>query len=208
MRWLTQQLDHLLCWLQRLFKWKRQTRLFLSRANSHSSSQAHIQQSSQGDRNQIVAQMSGGNAIGSVKGPVYISPTIYQTDPETFKQVDQEKYIDPVKQGLNALAALTQIPEVRRSLITFQVRFEAACQQIETIVNYKMLHDLLHTLELDCYRGILRESKRLSENITTLNTQIDHNSTPQNLLGDIQQIDDNTILYNLIDHDRDLSTLR
>lgn len=103
----------------------------------------------------MVAQMSGGNAIGSVKGPVYINSTIYQANPEPPKQDVHEEYIDSVKQGLNALADLTQIPEVRRSLITYQVKFEAACQQIDTIANYKTLHDLLHTLELYCYRGIL-----------------------------------------------------
>ncbi|OUC14739.1 MAG: hypothetical protein B0A82_10430 [Alkalinema sp. CACIAM 70d] len=205
MKWLIRQLDRLLRWLQCLFKRKRQVRPPLS--TSHPAFHSYIDQNSQGDRNQIIAQMSGGTAIENVEGAVYIGATIYQSDLGTSRQDVHEEDIDSVKQGLNALAALTRIPEVRRSLITYQVRFEAACQQIDTIANYKTLHDLLHTLELDCYRGILQESKRLSEDSTTLIPQINHDPTLQKLLGGIQKIEDSTILYNLIDRDRDLQNL-
>lgn len=186
MKRFIRQFDHLLHWLQRLFKRKRRARPPLT--TSYPAIQTHIQQDSQGDRNQIIARMSGGTAIERVKGSVYISPTIYQIDLEPVKQVVQEKYVDPVKQGLNALAALIQIPEVRRSVTTFQVAFEAACQQIDSIANYKALHDLLHSLEFHCYNGIVQELERLSKDPIGLDNLIDYDWTLQNLLAKIQKV--------------------
>ncbi|MBD2078313.1 toll/interleukin-1 receptor domain-containing protein [Phormidium sp. FACHB-592] len=155
----------------------------------------------------MVAQMSDGTLINSVEGQVvHIGDNIYQFDQETGKQVFQEKYGDPV-QGLNALAALMQLPEVQKSVTTFRVVFEAACQQIDVIANYKALHDLLHKLELHCYNGIVQESKRLSENSTALVSLIEHDLTLKNLLRGIQKIEDSTILDNLIEHDLTLQNL-
>lgn len=207
MKWLSRQFNRLLRWLQRLFKPNR-------RLHPHiPSSQSHIQQTSQGACNLIIGQMSGGTAIESIEAQtVHFGATIYQSNQkanenqEASKQVFQEKYDDPL-QGLNALVTLMQLPEVRRSVTTFSVVFEAACQQINVIANYKALHDLLHTLELDCYDGIIQESKRLLEKSTVPVSLIDDSLGSKKLLKGAKRIEDSTVLYNLIRHDITLQNL-
>lgn len=173
--------DRLLCLFQHLFRSKRRVRPPLSA--SHSASQNYIYQNSPGDRNQIIAQMSGGTAIENVEELVIIC----QSNQESARQVDQEKCDAPV-QDLNALAVLMQVPEVRRSVTTFQVVFEAAYQQISIIANYKALHDLLHTLELHCYDGIVQELERLSKDSIGVDSLINYDWILQNLLAKIQEV--------------------
>jgi len=73
MNWLTRQFNRLLRWLRRRFDRKR-------RASSPlpvPTDQAYIQQNSQGDRNQTIAQMSGGTAIANVENLIqnfHLSP--------------------------------------------------------------------------------------------------------------------------------------
>jgi hypothetical protein len=68
MKLLVKQFNCLLSWLQRLFKPKRRLH------PSVPSSQNHIQQTGQGDRNQIIAQMSGGTAIANLEQHFHLSP--------------------------------------------------------------------------------------------------------------------------------------
>ena len=59
MSWLTRQFNRLLRWLHRRFDRNRRARS----PHPIPMAQTHIQQSSQGDRNQVIAEMSGGTAI-------------------------------------------------------------------------------------------------------------------------------------------------
>jgi hypothetical protein len=120
---------------------------------------------------------------------------IYQADPETIKRIvreelllPQQKYSNLVGLGLNALAELMQNSEVRSAVITFRVDFEAACKQIEIIANYKEIHDLLHTLEFQCYSGIVQESKRFPADETALDILFDHELTLQKTLRGVQEV--------------------
>jgi hypothetical protein len=149
-----------------------------------------IDQTVRGEHSQVLGQMSGGTAIGNVEGQIHI----YQADPETIKRIVREElrlppqeYGDPVKVGLNALAELLQVPEVNSAVITFRVDFQAACEQINIIANYKALHDQLHTLEFQCYAGIIQEAKRFPDE-TALDILSDHELTLQNILAEIQDI--------------------
>ncbi|MDX2228424.1 MAG: hypothetical protein NW220_02210 [Leptolyngbyaceae cyanobacterium bins.349] len=155
-----------------------------------------IDQAVRGDRAQSLGQMSGGTAIANLEGrEVHIGDRIYQTDPETVKRIVREElqivhreYGEPVRQGLNALADLMQASTVRDAVTTFRIVFEAACDQIDAIANYKALHDLLHTLEFQCYSGIVQESRRFPEDETTLDILMDHELTFQNLLTEMQRV--------------------
>ncbi|UBF28523.1 hypothetical protein K9N68_11970 [Kovacikia minuta CCNUW1] len=120
---------------------------------------------------------------------------VYQTDPETIKRIvreelrlPQREYGDPVSLGLNALTELMQHPEARSAVITFRVDFKAASEQINIIANYKGLHDLLHTLEFQCYSGIVQESRRFPEDETALDILTDHELTLQKLLREVQEL--------------------
>ncbi|WP_017302005.1 hypothetical protein [Nodosilinea nodulosa] len=147
------------------------------------------------------------NAAGDVRidqsNPVYITSEnitfqhrgLDEVDPEMMKQIVREElriahteYGDPVGEGLNALTDLMQVPEVRAAVITFRVVFEAACDQIDVVANYKVLHDLLHTLEFQCYSGIVQEAKRFPEDETALDILMEHELILQGLLGEMQQV--------------------
>jgi Effector-associated domain 10 len=119
---------------------------------------------------------------------------LYQ-DPETIKRIvreelrlPQREYGNSVSQGLNALAELMQYPEAISAVITFRVDFQAACERIDIIANYKEVHDLLHTLEFQCYNGIVQESKRFPDDETALEILTDHELTLQKLLREVQEV--------------------
>ena len=140
-------------------------------------------------------QQSGkfGVNIGQGQG-VHIGD-VYQVDPETIKRIvreelrlPQREYGDPVSLGLNALTELMQYSEARSAVITFRVDFQAACEQINIIANYKELHDLLHTLEFQCYNGIVQESKRFPDDETAFDILTDHEMTLQKILMEVQEV--------------------
>ena len=155
-----------------------------------------ITQNVRGDRTQTVAQVSGGAAIASVEGQqIHIDNRTYQADPETVKRLVREElrvahteYGQPVSQGLNALVALMQVPEVKDAVITFRVVFQAACGQIDVIANYKALHDLLHTLEFQCYGVIVNSAKSFPNDDTAIDNLMQYELTLQDLLAEMQQI--------------------
>jgi hypothetical protein len=71
MKWLLKQINRLLRWLQHLFKSRRQLHPPVP------SKQNYIQQTGQGNRNQMIAQMSGGTAITNVENLIqyfHLSP--------------------------------------------------------------------------------------------------------------------------------------
>src|SRR5581483_3694865 len=56
-------------------------------------------------------------------------------------------------QGLAALQQLMKDDDVRDAVGDFQSDFKGAASQIEILGMYKDLHDLLHTLQFQCYKG-------------------------------------------------------
>jgi Effector-associated domain 10 len=144
-------------------------------------------------------QQSGEYAVNIGQGQgIHIGPVYnQQIELETIKQIVREElrlpqkdYGNSVGRGLEALAELMRHAEVRAAVITFWVDFQAACERIEIIANYKELHDLLHTLEFQCYSGILQESKRFSnsEDETALEILMDHELTLQRTLRDVKDV--------------------
>jgi hypothetical protein len=65
-----------------------------------------------------------------------------------------------ITQGLSALIALMRAPEVHAAVLTFRIDFQAACEQIGILADYKRLHDLFQQLE-DRYYLIYHDLKRL-----------------------------------------------
>lgn len=148
-----------------------------------------IQQDVEGDRNQAIGQAWHSMIVNVSGGEVFINT--HKQEQETIAKPApsaHEEYGNPVKQGLSVLIALMQVPEVRRSVTTFRVAFEVACQQIDIIADYKALHDLLHNLEFRCYNGIVHELERLSKDPVGIDNLIDHDLTLQNLLAKTQEI--------------------
>ena len=106
-------------------------------------------------------------------------------DIETIKQLIQKQ---SASKGLYALSELMSVPEVRNTAIAFRADFQAVCEQVEVLGNYKDLHDLLHTLEFQCYRGIVQEAKRFPDDESALDILMEHELTLQHLVDEIRDV--------------------
>ncbi|MEM9807643.1 MAG: toll/interleukin-1 receptor domain-containing protein [Cyanobacteria bacterium P01_D01_bin.56] len=102
--------------------------------------------------------------------------------------VYQKQHNISLDSGLHALTDLMQSPEAGFAVTGFCDDFQRARRQVKIIDNYKALHDLLHTLEFQCYNGIVHESKRFPNDETALEILIDHELTLQNILRDIKEL--------------------
>lgn len=65
-----------------------------------------------------------------------------------------------VERGLEALSELMELPEARTAVILFRNDFEAVIDQIDILADYKQVHDILHSLEYQCF-NILQQAVRL-----------------------------------------------
>ena len=91
-------------------------------------------------------------------------------------------------ESLKALIQLMQAPEVREAVVAFQTDFQAACEQIKVLNDYKRLHDLFQGLE-NRYQLIEYDRRRLPadelawESLATL-----HEPEIQTVLGEVLEI--------------------
>jgi hypothetical protein len=90
--------------------------------------------------------------------------------------------------GLETLEQLMKNPQVREAVGDFQSDFEAAATQIEVLAFYKDMHDLLHTLQFQCYRGITQEAKRFPDDATSREILTDHEITFGTLLAQLEEV--------------------
>jgi hypothetical protein len=81
----------------------------------------------------------------------------------------------------NGLAALNELMQFSRNVydavILFQSYFRVAYEQVESLSNYKDLHDLLHHLQFHCYNGISQAALRFPSDDLTLDNLIDYSLT-------------------------------
>jgi hypothetical protein len=81
-----------------------------------------------------------------------------------------------------------QEPAVRDAVVTFRVHFERACDQIDVVASLKDLHDLLHSLQLNCYDGIVQEAKKFPDDEQAQAILHEHEVTLQDKLDDLRKI--------------------
>lgn len=122
----------------------------------------------------------GGDVVGGSK---YGNTYILYSSPAPHAAQSQS-----AQQGLTALAELMADAQVREAVVVFHTEFAATCEQIEILGTYKDLHDLLHTLESQCYWGIVREARHFPDDETALEILSDHNLTLQQIIKNIQAI--------------------
>lgn len=151
---------------------------------------------SSSDRQSLLQLGKYGVNVGEGQD-IQIGDRIYKgADAETIRKIIQDelqavKYGyngQSVRSGLYALTELMAVPQVRAAVFAFRTDFQAVCEQIDVLVNYKDLHDLLHTLEFQCYGGIVQEAKRFPDDETALDILMDHKLTLQQIVTDIQEI--------------------
>jgi hypothetical protein len=73
-----------------------------------------------------------------------------------------------VHEGFVALVDLLSNPEIYASVTVFRSDFKLIGEQIQRLNYYKTLHDLLHKLEMECYRNIVQEARRFPGDEITL----------------------------------------
>ena len=96
---------------------------------------------------------------------------------------------DTVGQGLAALHELMQrSPVVRNAVIAFQTDFEAAHQQLNTVGDYKDLHDLLHKLQFHCYDPLVQEAPRFPQDDLALDNLTDCLLTLEGIVNELNQV--------------------
>ena len=86
------------------------------------------------------------------------------------QRVEALNFGDTNANPINVLIGLMSVPKIYSAVVSFRTDFEAACEQIKLLEFYKDLHDLLHTLEFQCYSSIVREVRRFPRDPTGLET--------------------------------------
>lgn len=96
----------------------------------------------------------------------------------------------PVDAGerLGVLPGLMQSDAVRSRVAAFRTDFEAACQQIDLLVQYKDLHDLLHKLQFRGYNVILQEAPRFPADPLAVDNLLNYEVTLQDLLAQLRTL--------------------
>ena len=95
---------------------------------------------------------------------------------------------DRVSKGINILADLMAVPEVKTAVIKFRTEFQAISAHVEMLATYKDLHDLLHHLEFKCYQGILREARHFPDDDTCLSILESYGQNLQDIIADVEGI--------------------
>ena len=88
-----------------------------------------------------------------------------------------------VGKALGVLVELLWAPEVREAIGAFRNDFEAACQQIDILSDYKALHDQLHQLQFQCFYIIGPMAMRFPEDPETCEILLDQQDAFEAILG-------------------------
>ena len=91
-------------------------------------------------------------------------------------------------QALRALRELMKTPAVRQAVENFRAGFCTASKQIEILVTYKDLHDLLHTLQFQCYNFAMQESRKATDADVGWDSLIDPETTLLRIIGEIEEV--------------------
>ncbi|MBP7692142.1 MAG: hypothetical protein KA764_09510 [Anaerolineales bacterium] len=91
--------------------------------------------------------------------------------------------------GLEALSDLLQnSAEARAAATAFQTDFLAAHQQLDLVGDYKLLHDLLHRLQFQCYNGVAQSAARFPADDTAGEQLSDAQLTLEGILAEARRV--------------------
>jgi hypothetical protein len=86
------------------------------------------------------------------------------------------------EEGLNALLELMRNPQVHGKVATFKADFKTSSKHIEILAYNKDLHDLLHTLQFQCYnylKTIVHDARKEPDNRSIWNHVVNYEHTLQ-----------------------------
>ncbi|MCB0062100.1 MAG: CHAT domain-containing protein, partial [Caldilineaceae bacterium] len=95
---------------------------------------------------------------------------------------------EAIRQDLDVLPQLMQQSNVRDLVASYRADFAAACRQIDSLSNYKALHDLLHKLQFRCYNVIAQEARRFPDDDLALDNLLNYEVTLQDIVSNLQGV--------------------
>jgi hypothetical protein len=108
-----------------------------------------------------IGLIANSNKPGVTAGATHLMPQLFIKTPLTsFADPLGISARQPATQGFSVLADLLANPAVYEAVVVFRSDFKVLCEQIGLLSYYKQLHDLLHQLEIECYRNIIQEARR------------------------------------------------
>jgi|GEM_PF-934326 len=93
-----------------------------------------------------------------------------------------------VNNSCNALTELMEVPEVHEAVVDFRRDFQAVCEQIDIVGDYKDLHDQLHRLEFECYSVIVKAAKQFPDDATALDNLTEYELTLHEIVTNVREI--------------------
>lgn len=90
-------------------------------------------------------------------------------------------------EGLAALAELARDDRVRAAVVSFRTDFESACDQIDVLSSYKLLHDLFQQLE-DASNVMFQHGRRLPGDQTAWDDLEEHEPELQGLIAELLRV--------------------
>ena len=96
---------------------------------------------------------------------------------------------DVVGQGLMALHELMRrSPDVRQAVFAFQTNFQTAHEQVDTLADYKDLHDILHRLQFQCYDLVVQTAGHFPGDDMTRDNLTDYQLTLDGIVDELRQV--------------------
>ncbi|PSB04969.1 hypothetical protein [Merismopedia glauca] len=93
-----------------------------------------------------------------------------------------------IRRGFIALATLMSDERVYDLVLLCRSDFKNIYNQIDLLRTYKKLHDILHTIEFHCYRGIVQEARHFPQDLISIDTLIEHKFTLEHNIDRLQDI--------------------
>jgi TIR domain len=122
---------------------------------------------------------------------VKICDAIKAASPATFGPRPVEETTRSAGEGIKALIELMSNPVVQGNVVAFKAVLETSCRQIDVLAHYKDLHDLLHTLQFQCYKSILsivRAARRSPDDPAVWDDAYLYDLTLQNTITRLNQL--------------------
>jgi hypothetical protein len=94
--------------------------------------------------------------------------------------------VPQVAEGLGALIELLQTPAIHDALAEFRNDFIAARAQVADVIALKDVHDLLHTLQFQCYIPLTREARSFPDDDLACDSIADYGLTLRSRTIEIQ----------------------
>lgn len=93
-----------------------------------------------------------------------------------------------IRDDLAVLTELMQQDNIRNLVAAYRADFDAAGRQIDSLSNYKALHDLLHKLQFRCYNVIAQEARRFPDDELAFDNLLNYEVTFQDIVSNLQGV--------------------